>query len=253
MSTVPASTASGGVMAGARGIALGKRFAWWSGAAAVFFFGLGLLWHLLPFTTDLVRPLTPFMLLAFGVVTLSPLVAAEGGRMAAWIAASYAAGFALEAIGVATGVVFGPYEYGTALGARVLDVPPIIGFNWVVVIAACAEMAWLAADRIATTSRTPGRPARITVASILAGILAALFDWVMEPAAIALGYWTWLVPEIPLLNYFTWFAFTAVSAAAFFLLKRERYSRSPAIAVYLLVQLLFFAGIRLATAAGVVL
>jgi putative membrane protein len=247
------SAASAGEASGWRAIVLGAPYARRSASAAVFFFGLGLLWHLLPFTTNLVRPLTPFMLLAFGGVTLLPLVAAEGGRMAAWIAASYAAGFALEALGVATGVVFGPYEYGTALGARVLGVPPIIGFNWVVVIAACAEMAWLAADRIATSSRTSRRSARIMVASILAGILAALFDWVMEPAAIALGYWTWLVPEIPLLNYFTWFAFTAVSAAAFFLLKRERHSRSPALAVYLLVQLLFFAGIRLATAAGVVL
>jgi bisanhydrobacterioruberin hydratase len=233
-----------------RDLIAGKRFARWSGAATVFFFGLGLLWHLLPFTTMLVRPLAPFMLLAFGVLTLMPLVAAEGGRMVAWIAASYAAGFALEAIGVATGLVFGPYEYGTALGARVLDVPPIIGFNWVVVIAACAEISWPAVARF--QSKAHGA-VRIAVAAFLAGILAALFDWVMEPAAIALGYWTWLVPGIPLLNYFTWFAFTAVSTAFLFMLRKDRQRRSPALVVYLLVQLAFFAGIRLAAASGAML
>ena len=35
-----------------------------------------------------------------------------------------------EAVGVRTGAIFGAYSYGDVLGARLLAVPPVIGFNW---------------------------------------------------------------------------------------------------------------------------
>ena len=39
-------------------------------------------------------------------------------------------GFAVEVIGVATGLLFGDYSYGTGLGPKVLDVPLLMGVLW---------------------------------------------------------------------------------------------------------------------------
>lgn len=224
------------------------------GAAAAFFFGLGLLWHLLPATTALVRPLTPFMLLVFGVTSMVPLVTAGGTWMFVWALASYAAGFALEAVGVATGAVFGPYEYGTTLGFHVLAVPPIIGFNWVIVIAGSASLATRLTCRQASAAGDRAWPRAFTVAAttILAGALATAFDWVMEPVAIALGYWRWFTPDIPLRNYAAWFGFAAASTAFFALVTPQKKRLGfPLESAYVAIQLAFFAGIRIALVTGV--
>jgi len=220
--------------------------------AAVFFFGLGLVWHLIPFTSDLVRPLTPFMLLVFGVLAIAPFIAVDGVRLLLWAVASYAAGFALEAIGVATGAIFGPYEYSTVLGENILRVPPIIGFNWIVVVSGCATLAaFLVYKAMPGVDGGRGmRVIRILVIAIVSGILAAAFDWVMEPAAVALDYWTWLVPAIPFLNYFTWFTFTAVSTGAWATLTRNHVKSFTLQSSYLFVQLAFFSGIRIAIVLG---
>ena len=240
----------------------GRTYSLWIGGAATFFFSLGLLWHILPFTTALVRPLTPYMLLVFGVLVLAPFITMEGYRMLLWSVMSYVAGFALEAAGVATGAIFGPYEYSSVLGKNIFRVPPIIGFNWIVVIAGCAALAAFLIDRsrLAFLIAAQGKEAaprkrlhgirRILAVAVLAGILSAAFDWVMEPAAIALGYWNWLVPEIPLRNYMTWFLFSAVSAGVWAALVRNPDRKFPLQSWYLLVQILFFTGIRIAVAFG---
>ncbi len=196
--------------------------------AAVFFFGLGLVWHLIPFTSNLVRPLTPYMLLVFGVLVMAPFIAADGFILLIWAVASYAAAFALEAAGVATGAIFGPYEYSSVLGTNILRVPPIIGFNWIVVVSGCATLAtflvYIGMPKV--DGGRSMRVIRILVIALVSGILAAAFDWVMEPAAVALDYWTWLVPTIPFQNYFTWFAFTAVSTGVWASMTRNHVFRT---------------------------
>jgi len=39
----------------------------------------------------------------------------------------------------------------------------------------------------------------------LVGLFAMLFDIILEPAAISLGYWYWDGGSPPLTNYITWF------------------------------------------------
>lgn len=230
----------------------GVAYSRWVGGAAAFFFGLGLIWHLLPQTTTLVRPLTPFVLIVFGLASMVPLLAAGGLRMLLWALVSYAAGFALEAVGVATGVVFGPYEYGTALGFHVLAVPPIIGLNWVVVIAGSASLSNLIVDKLTLLGgdRATPRAYIIAITALGAGILATAFDWIMEPAAIALDFWRWFTPEIPYRNYLTWFLFTTVTSVFFSMIHQRRRRQFPLETTYVTIQLAFFAGIRIAMAVG---
>lgn len=118
-------------------------------------------------------------------------------------------GFAVEAIGVATGFPFGTYEYSGRLGPRLLDVPLIIPLAWTWM----AWPAWLAALRV---TRRP--LARIAVAG--AGLAA--WDVFLDPQMVAEHYWRWAdptpalpgVPGIPIGNYLGWLGFAVLLMAA---------------------------------------
>jgi putative membrane protein len=73
-----------------------------------------------------------------------------------------------------------------------------------------------------------------------------LFDFVMEPVAIALSYWTWQAASIPWQNYAAWFAIATLSALAFNLFKLRVETRLPL--AYVAIQLVFFLVLRLTVA-----
>ena len=118
-------------------------------------------------------------------------------------------GFAVEAVGVATGVPFGSYTYGTALGPALAGVPLVIPLAWTWM----AWPAWIAAAQL-----TRRRAARVLVAAI--GLAA--WDLFLDPQMVAEGYWTWAapapalpwVPDVPVGNYVAWFAVAVLMMAA---------------------------------------
>ncbi|MGL6269759.1 MAG: carotenoid biosynthesis protein [Chitinophagaceae bacterium] len=75
-------------------------------------------------------------------------------------------------------------------------------------------------------------------------LLAVFFDWVMEPVAVRLGFWTWAGDgKIPILNYLSWFYIST-----FLLLIFRFFNIKPdnIFAVNLfLIQLLFFLLLRI--------
>ena len=46
----------------------------------------------------------------------------------------YCLGFGIEYLGVHTGLIFGSYQYGDALGYKLASIPLLIGVNWVLLI-----------------------------------------------------------------------------------------------------------------------
>ena len=54
---------------------------------------------------------------------------------------TYFWGFLSEIIGVNTGLIYGSYIYGNSLGIKFLNVPLIIGFNWITTTAICGTIA----------------------------------------------------------------------------------------------------------------
>jgi bisanhydrobacterioruberin hydratase len=226
-------------MAGLASTLAGRRYRLWLTAAMIVFYAIGLAGHLLPATRALVAPFAPALLAGFGILVAAPFVASGGVRAAAWLAGTLVAGFFLEAAGVATGVVFGPYRYGGALGPLLLDVPPVIALNWALVTLGCLVMC-----------RRLGLHG--IIAGLCAGILAAGFDWVMEPAAVFLGYWRWET-AIPPRNYLVWAGFAALAAhCAQALARRVEFvdDGGRLAARCLVVQAVFFAALRVALAAG---
>jgi uncharacterized membrane protein len=124
------------------------------------------------------------------------------------VGASTVGGFLVEAVGLTTGVPFGRYDYGAALGPRLLGVPLIVPLAWTWL----AWPAWVVAGRL--TTRTA---ARVGVAAVgLAG-----WDLFLDPQMVAAGYWRWLDPHpalpgvagVPIGNYLGWLAVALVMMA----------------------------------------
>lgn len=193
---------------------------------------VGILSHLWPPTRQLMAAMTPYFLFATGAAALILALPKERRWVfLAWVLLSYLVTFALEAIGVATGKVFGVYEYGLVLGAHILGVPPVIGFNWVMIILAFAG----------AFARLPG--GRI-YGPILAAAAATAFDWIMEPVAIGLGYWTWEGGDIPFQNYAAWFLIALAISAAYSISGLT--SRRHAPLILACAQIAFFGVLRIA-------
>ena len=118
-------------------------------------------------------------------------------------------GYAVEVLGVHTGVPFGTYAYADSLGPRWFGVPPVIGLAWTM-------LAWPAA--LAARRLVRGRLARVLVG---AWALAAA-DLFLDPQQVGAGHWTWQyrsphlpgVAAVPLTNYLGWLVVALLLSAA---------------------------------------
>jgi putative membrane protein len=134
-------------------------------------------------------------------------------------------GFLAEYIGVNYGILFGNYYYGDMLGFQFKGVPIIIGINWLVIIYCSIHIVHFLCIRLFKGSKiilpvnNLSRMEIIGVSFFIASI-ATCFDYIMEPGAIKLGFWTWESGNlIPLLNYITWFVISWLLSIGFLLFK----------------------------------
>lgn len=171
-------------------------------AVLVILYAVGTAAHLYQPTLGLMTAMTPWFLLACGLAVIWPSFKSGGKRFLLWGVTVFLVTFFLEALGVATGMVFGEYRYGSILGLSAFGVPVVIAFNWAVVVYGAVRMA--------------GRRKRSDfMTAVMTGAVATMFDWIMEPVAIRLDYWTWARGIIPLQNYLAWFVIATVSAFAY--------------------------------------
>jgi putative membrane protein len=74
-------------------------------------------------------------------------------------------------------------------------------------------------------------------------LLAVLFDWLMEPVAVSLGFWRWTGNVIPSFNYICWFVISVILLALF---RRLNFGTGNHFAVHLLlIEALFFCVLRI--------
>jgi putative membrane protein len=143
-------------------------------------------------------------------------------------------GVVTEIIGVNTGLLFGAYVYGDFFGPKFLGVPLVIGINWFCIV----YCSFVVVAKWMNTCRHS-----FFLIPLLSSLLATAFDWVMEPAAVALNFWTWEGGHIPFLNYASWFGLT------FLLVCVMRFLKTPAsnqFAIFLLlIQAFFFIFLRI--------
>ncbi|MCA1949858.1 MAG: carotenoid biosynthesis protein [Treponema sp.] len=196
---------------------------------ALFFIGL---WgHLFPITRPFMLLLTPYLLLMCGGLVFILALREEGAGLLLLALPTFLVTFTLEALGVATGAIFGAYRYGPVLGKHFFNVPPIIGFNWVLVVLGFSRLVW---------SRFCIRYAPL--GAFVTALLCVLFDYIMEPVAVALNYWTWTGGTIPLKNYAAWFLISYIFALPTWYLKETL--KAKALQGYILIQAGFFILLR---------
>ncbi len=134
-------------------------------------------------------------------------------------------GFFAEVAGIHTGLIFGEYSYGESLGYKVLDVPLLIGLNWLMLVYATGSLFSLA--------RVP-LPLRVLGAALL---MVAL-DMLIEPVAIQFDFWSWNGNDIPVSNFIGWFGVALVLQVLFQLMP---FGKQNNLAPWLLIiQTLFF-------------
>jgi putative membrane protein len=155
----------------------------------------------------------PLLILLGTLVMRSPLLAGVlplvGRKAALALSALVAYSYAIEFLGVHTGVPYGEFFYGVDLGPTLFGVPvglpvffiPLVMNAYLLVVLLLGE-------------RAVSRPLRL--ASVIAAVLA--MDLVLDPGAVALGFWVYpnggVYYGVPLSNYAGWVLSATVAVVA---------------------------------------
>lgn len=140
------------------------------------------------------------------------------------------AGFLVEWFGVHSHLLFGHYVYGQTLGARLNDIPLMIGVNWFLLIYATGVL--MQHSRL----RNP------LLKIVIGACILVLLDLAIEPVAVRFDYWHWLGPNAPLTaplkNYADWFLVSLVMLGIFEIFRFKK--QSAVAAVLMVTQFVFF-------------
>lgn len=137
----------------------------------------------------------------------------------------FMAGFAVEVVGVKTGLVFGSYYYGDAFGTKFLGVPFLIGMNWA---ALC-----FAAATVANKYIHAFWPRALVAAAIPVSI-----DFLIEQVCEEFDFWYWQNSQVPVQNFLSWYLFSFLFVLV--LLPVLKKSENPFAPYFLSVQFVFF-------------
>jgi putative membrane protein len=184
---------------------------------------VGIIGMLSPFQ-ETFRLLTPLNLIMSSVILW--VNHRERNREILWYSIMvFVLGFLVEFVGVHFGIIFGHYTYGDTLGPRLLNVPVIIGLNWLLVMYCIATLT--------DSLKIP------TIFKIIAGaILAVAVDWLIEPVAMHFDFWSWKDGVVPFQNYVAWF-FTSIGMQSAYYLIKVKAENKLALPFYF-TQLFFF-------------
>ena len=174
---------------------------------AIFFHAIGLVGILFSKNNFFVQS-TPFNLLLsfFLLIWTHP---EKNKSFYFFISIVFIVGFLSEVVGVNTGLLFGDYHYSKILGIQLFQVPILIAVNWFIIIY-CSGIGThvllnMVIHRVAKDYNEPSLKLKAMSVIFDGASLAVLFDWLMEPVAIKLGFWTWDGDgSVPFYNYFCW-------------------------------------------------
>jgi putative membrane protein len=144
---------------------------------------------------------------------------------------TFAVSLLFECVGVATGLIYGPYHYTAKLGPKFLGlVPLLIPVAWFMM----TYPSYVLAKRLTPAIKSIWRW-RLLVSAVGALIMTA-WDLPMDPMMVAGGHWVWEQPGayfgIPLQNYWGWWLTTFVTFWLFLSLARLKPEQSPSTAPF---------------------
>ena len=162
----------------------------------------GALWLKLGWFTFFMEYTAGYLLIAVSIVAFLLFYNVEHSKpkITAWYLLFLFLGYTVEWLGVHKGIIFGNYSYGSALGIGIDEVPLAIAFAW--------PMVSLMSINLFSGFKLP-----LIVFVFLVAFVSTMFDYLMEPAAVFLNYWTW-DENIPVSNYLAWFILSGGMAFA---------------------------------------
>lgn len=177
---------------------------------ALLFHGTGVLGILFTPYKDLFVSSTPLVLLfMFFLLANTQLKAIKNFLLS--FAIAFVISMGTEIIGVNTGLLFGQYQYGPVLGPKILGVPWLIGLNWFVIVYCSGSFLVHSLELMKSKFNIRVTATSSTAMVVLGGAaMATFFDFILEPVAVKLNFWTWNNGDIPLYNYLCWFLVSAV-------------------------------------------
>jgi putative membrane protein len=182
--------------------------------------------------------MTPLTLLLMTVLVILNEKNA-GIRFKSFAGLAAVTGFVTELIGVNTGLLFGDYAYGSSMGPKWHGVPFLIGIQWFITVYGAAQLTLLLYSKSlpsAENSRMRNLSMVLTGAAI-----TTIFDWILEPAAIQLGYWNWFpAGDIPLYNYACWFMISALILIPYFFKKISPEPTNVFVMILMVIEAVFF-------------
>ncbi|MFB6129986.1 MAG: bisanhydrobacterioruberin hydratase [Salinigranum sp.] len=155
----------------------------------------------------------PALLLVGTLVMRLPLVAgllpAVDRRAGAVLLALTAYAYGIEFLGVSTGWPYGAFGYGVALGPTIAGVPVALPVFFLPLVLNASLLS-----RLLLGARADRRAIRVPVT---VGLVVAI-DLVLDPGAVALGFWTFAAGGayygVPASNYAGWVLSGTVAVAA---------------------------------------
>jgi putative membrane protein len=178
-----------------------------------------------PFYPDFFSPFTPYTLLFTCLVFLFHQPISNKYFIAGFIAIA-AIGFTSEAIGIKTGLLFGDYHYGSALGTKFFGVPFVISFNWALLVS-CGIL-------VSHYFLSSG-----ILSALLSATIITAIDLLIEQICSALDFWYFSAGIAGLHNYIGWFF---ISFIASFLFQKYISKGNKKIAIIILALQIFFFG-----------
>lgn len=157
----------------------------------VIFYIVGFLGFILPFSRPLFMTITPLALL-LNIYLLLLYHHPYNLKTLLVFCFIMCAGYGIEVLGVKTGLIFGSYRYGSALGFKLWETPLLIGVNWLFMTYASSAVAHFLKLKKA-------------LFFIIAPAIMLAYDVVLEQLAPRLGMWQWAGGEVPLRNYLAWY------------------------------------------------
>lgn len=148
----------------------------------------------------------------------------------------FVAGFLIELAGITTGKIFGQYFYGNNLGVKLLDVPLVIGINWLVLSYATMSLVKPLSAKVSVKWQP-------FVLALISAVAMVMVDALIEPLCQRLDFWYWRGSVAPLENYTAWFMFSF--AFNFLGFKLQVAENNQVAKVILLAQVVFFAALNI--------
>ncbi len=170
---------------------------------------MGGVWYYLGHFGEISQMIAGYLMILIGILSIFEVYKNENikNKIAFFLLSSFIILFSwlIEFIGVKTGLIFGEYEYGNILQPQLFGTPIPIGFAWISTFLGSYAIAELILRK----------KSNIFIHLLLTAVLMTFFDYLMEPAAIKLGYWMWQGSVIPFQNYLTWFVLGLLFAFLF--------------------------------------